>query len=253
MEKENSRLSNEIKTLNNNNDKKEKKFQDQINKLNNKIEKKNEEIKDFGLKFKSDNNENAFYDIIVNITSIKNLNNEGWIVKYPKKEKSREYYNKAKDDSTFIVGVIGNGNKFILKKLSEIEIPKGFNVKTEGLSIRYGEEKDHKLAILDSAGQETPLLKINPKTKETKKEPNTPESNNENDNLKDLMNENKFEEYCRDKLITELFIQKFIIYKSDILIIVIGNMTLNEQQLLARIKKEPKNKQIYVVHYLQNF
>jgi hypothetical protein len=30
-------------------------------------------------------------------------------------------------------------------------------------------------------------------------------------------------------------------------------MTLNEQQLLARIKKEAKNKQIYVVHNLQNF
>ena len=103
LEKENSRLSNEIKTLNNNSDKNEKIFQNKINRLNDKIVKKNEELKDFGLKFKSDNNENAFYDIIVNITSIKNLNNEGWIVKYPKKEKSREYYNKAKDDPTIIV------------------------------------------------------------------------------------------------------------------------------------------------------
>ena len=121
------------------------------------------------------------------------------------------------------------------------------------MSIRYGEEKDHKLAILDSAGQETPLLKNNFQIKETKKVPNSNGLNNDNDNLKDIMNESKFEEYCRDKLITELFIQKFIIYKSDILIIVIGNMTLNEQQLLARIKKEAKNKSIYVVHNLQNF
>ena len=30
-------------------------------------------------------------------------------------------------------------------------------------------------------------------------------------------------------------------------------MTLNEQQLLARIKKEAKNKQIYIVHNLQNY
>ena len=242
LEKENSRLSNEIKTLNNNNDKNEEIFQNKINILNDKIEKKNEEIKDFGLKFKSDNNDNAFYDIIVNITSIKNLNNEGWIVKYPKKEKSREYYNRAKDDPTIIVGVIGNGNKgksFLLEKLSEYEIPKGFNVKTEGLSIRYGVERDHKLAIIDSGGQETPLL--------------TNELNNENDNLKDIMNENKFEEYWRDKLITELFIRKFIIYKSDILITVIGNITLHEQQLLEKIKKEVKNKQIYVVHNLKNF
>ena len=150
--------------------------------------------------------------------------------------------------------MIGNGNKgksFLLEKLSEYQIPKGFNVKTEGLSIRYGEEKDHKLAILDSAWQETPLLKINPKR--NKKRFKSKWLNNDDDNLKDLINENKFEEYCRDKLITELFIQKFIIYKSDILIIVIGIMTLNEQQLLARIKKEAKNKQIYIVHNLQNY
>jgi len=245
-------LYKEVETLNYNQDENEKKFKNQINNLNNKIE----EIKDFGLKFKSDNNEKAFYDIIVNITSIKNLNNEGWIVKYPKEEKGRDYYNIAKDDPTIKVGVIGNGNKgksFLLEKLSEYEIPKGFNVKTEGLSIRYGEEKDHKLAILDSAGQETPLLKNNFQIKETKKDSNPNGLNIENDELKDIINESKFEEYCRDKLITELFIQKFIIYKSDILIIVIGNMTLNEQQLLARIKKEAKNKQIYVVHNLQNY
>ena len=84
------------------------------------------------MEFKSDNNENAFYDIIINTTSIKKLNNEGWIVKYPKKEKGRNYYNKIKDDPTIIVGVIGNGNKgksFLLEKLSEYQIPKGFNVK----------------------------------------------------------------------------------------------------------------------------
>ena len=40
LEKDNSKLSEEIKTLNNNNDKNEKKFQFQINYLNNKIEKK---------------------------------------------------------------------------------------------------------------------------------------------------------------------------------------------------------------------
>jgi hypothetical protein len=173
LEKENSRLSNEIKTLNTNNDNNQKIFQNKINILNDKIEKKNEEIKDFGLKFEYDKSENSFYDIIINIISNENLNNEGGIVKYLTKEKNREYYIKVKDDQTIIVGVIGNANKgkSFLKKLSEIGLPKGFNL--------YGEEKNHKLTILDSAGQETPLLKINPKTKETKKDPNTPESNNE--------------------------------------------------------------------------
>ena len=40
LQKENSKLSEEIKTLNNNNDKNAKKFQFQINNSNNKIEKK---------------------------------------------------------------------------------------------------------------------------------------------------------------------------------------------------------------------
>ena len=47
-----------------------------------------------------------------------------------------------------------------MEKLSVYKIPQGFNVKTEGLSIRYGSKKDHIIAILDSAGQETPLLKM---------------------------------------------------------------------------------------------
>ena len=38
------------------------------------------------------------------------------------------------------------------------------------------------------------------------------------------------------------------------MILVIGNITLNEQKLLTRIKKEAgKDKNIFVVHNLQNF
>ena len=44
-----------------------------------------------------------------------------------------------------MIGNINKGKSFLLEKLSEYQIPKVFNVKTEGLSIRYGEEKDHKL------------------------------------------------------------------------------------------------------------
>jgi len=51
------------------------------------------------------------------------------------------------------------GKTFFLEKLSRYDIPKGFNVKTIGLSVRYGTSPEHNVAILDSAGQETPLLK----------------------------------------------------------------------------------------------
>ncbi len=211
-----------------------------------------------GLKFSNDDKD-GFYDIIVDITSIKNLNKTGWLVKYPNKEKGREFYENKKNIPTIVVGVIGNGNKgksFFLEKLSEYEIPKGFNVKTEGLSIRFGESESHNLAILDSAGQETPLLKEQNDENNDNEEIKKNNSINQTDsqkNLNEIINESEIEEYSRDKLISEFFIQKFIIYKSNILIIIVGNITLNEQQLLTRVIKEAKDKQIFVIHNLQNF
>ena len=60
-----------------------------------------------------------------------------------------------------------------------------------------------------------------------------------------------------DKLITEYFLQKFIIWKSDILILVVGNITLTEQKLLLRVTKAVEylgnQKEVYVVHNLKEF
>ena len=114
------------------------------------IEKENEKENNLRLNFLNDNY-NGSYDIIIDIKSIANLNNEGWEINYS----NREFYNSKKDYPTITIGVIGNGNKgksFFLQKLSEYNIPKGFNVKTKGLSIRYAEKEDHNLTILDSAG-----------------------------------------------------------------------------------------------------
>ena len=125
-----------------------------------------------------------------------------------------------------------------------------FNVKTECLSIIYSKTMKQNLAILDSAGQETPLLAQNIKEKEI------------GDGKKDINEDQlEFEEYSRDKLITEYYIQQFILWKSDIIILLIGSITLSEQKLYARIKSEiltiqensGKPKKLFVVHNLQNF
>ena len=67
----------------------------------------------------------------------------------------------------------------------------------------------------------------------------------------------EFEKYSRDKLLTEYFLQRFIIYKSNILILVVGNISLTEQKLLSRVKNEvrklEKAKQIYVIHNLKDY
>ena len=118
-------------------------------------------------------------------------------IKYNKEEGKQKYLNKKKE-GTIIVGVIGNGNQgksFILEKLSGYEIPKGFNVKTEGISIRYGTSKDHNVAILDSAGQETPLLKMEIKDDENliNEEPNINDNENENANANSKTEDQKEE------------------------------------------------------------
>ena len=201
-------------------------------------------------------NEKETYDIIIDINSLRNLNKIGWEIKYPKGKE--EYERKMKMD-TIVIGVIGNRNKgksFILQKLSGYEVPQGYSVVTEGLSIKYGEEEDHCIAILDSAGKETPLL--NPKLKPIiTMEENT--KTNEANEIKAKKDEENFEikkeksyEIClRDKLITETYIQKFIIDTSHILILVVGNINLNEQKLLENIKSLLKKEQyLYVIHNL---
>ena len=125
---------------------------------------------------------------------------------------------------------------------------------------------------MDSAGQEVPLLQSANNLKEKNNEEENKKQNeikiendkenikegNDKENIKEekALNETKLLEKClRDKLITEKFLEEFIIHTSDVLILVVGNITLNEQKILTRIKnslqKEKKN--IYVIHNLQNY
>ena len=184
------------------------------------------------------NDEDTKYDIVIDITSLRNLNTVGWNIKYPK---GKEEYKRKSIKDAIIVGILGNRNKgksFILQKLSGFPIAKGFSIVTEGLSIKYGEE-DHCIAILDSAGKETPLLnpkKINEdeidnrllKKKANQKNGINDGEINEDGNIKQ---EQEYEICLRDKLIAETYIQKFIVEISHILILVVGNINLNEQKL----------------------
>ena len=179
-----------------------------------------------------------FYDIIINIKSIKDIN-KGWEIKM--NERGENNYKLYKNKEIIKIGVIGNANKgksFILSKLSKINLPSGTSIRTEGLSIKYPELKDfknRKIVLLDSIGLETPILREN--------------------NV--LINKELFKEKSRENLMTELFLQNFIIYNSDILILVVDILTYSEQKLLNRIKtqiiKSKLNKSLYVIHNLKTF
>ena len=181
-----------------------------------------------------------FYDVIIHIDSIKDIN-KGWRIEF--NEKTKEKYESFKNQKIIKVGVIGNSNKgksFLLSKISKIKLPSGTSIRTEGLSIKYPELekcKDRKIVLLDSAGLETPVLNLG----------------NQNNIADDKVNE-LFREKSREKLITELFLQNYIINNSDVLIAVVGILTYSEQKLLMKIKKEIErskiNTPLFVIHNL---
>ena len=182
-----------------------------------------------------------FYDVIVHIDSIKDIN-KGWQIEM--NQNGEQNYQKYKNEKVIKIGVIGNANKgksFILSKISKMKFPSGFSIKTEGLSIKYPDTTlfyDRRIALLDSAGLETPVL--------------ISDENQNNINKNDL-----FKEKSREKLITELFLQNYIMYYSDILIIVVDSLSFSEQKLLMKIKKEMErakiNTPLYIIHNLKSF
>ena len=67
---------------------------------------------------------------------------------------------------------------------------------------------------------------------------------------------NLYQEKCRDKIITELFLQNYIVYNSDILVVV-DCLSFSEQKLLEKVKQEVKRLKrripLYIIHYLKTY
>ena len=180
-----------------------------------------------------------FYDIIVPIQSIKDIT-KGWEIKLSQRFKNN--YQNLINVEVLRIGIIGNSNKgksFFLSKLSKMDLPSGSSIKTEGLSIKYPDLKDYpnrKIVLLDSAGLETPVL-INNDLNFGRVSNDISQQNRENE---EKILSDYFKTKSREKIVTELFLQDYIIYNSDILIIVVGILTYSEQKTLNKIKSKLK-------------
>ena len=188
-----------------------------------------------------------FYDLVIKIDSFRNLKKKeqgdyGWDILY---SKDFDYDTRTKEELVRI-GVVGNGNRgksFILSKLTNFKVPSGFGIKTEGISLKYPDMKTkdgNGIVIIGSAGFETPLpesfdCKLDSLSNLDAKETNT-----------------KINDLAKDRAILEVFIQKYVLEYSDIIIAVVGQLTYSEQQLLLRIKRENTKKTIFIVHNLLN-
>ena len=256
-----------------------------INEFNNKYknEIKNIGIKDtnlkatFFIKKKSQNNKIVkeiktvfnkdqlilFYDVIVNIKSLKDIN-KGWFIKI-----NNANYKKYKNEKTTIIGVIGNSNKgksFLVSKISKDYLPSGIKIKTKGLCFKYPKSSDRRIALIDTVGLEKPILKeeekdnlVNEQKIEIQKQNLSEDEREEEYERRDKKEDNEkiFYEKSKEKILTELFLQNYIFYNSNIIIIVVGILNYYEQKLLYRIKKEifknKNNKSLFIIHNLMTY
>lgn len=217
LELKNGDLNINIENIKNENNK----LKDEINKCNNKDEKIN-----------LDKDPLDFYDIIVDINSMRNIKSIGWDILMTKKGK--EIIESKVKNKSLVIGVIGNRNKgksFILQALSGENLQTGTSISTVGLSIKYS---NNKFVLLDCAGSESPLL-------------------GENVNMLDI---------SRDKLFTEAFLQNYIIRTCNILLLVIGILSFSEQKLINKITTDLKKlnnssnkrqKNLIIIHNLQTY
>ena len=190
----------------------------------------------------------GFYDIIVDIESFDDLkSSNGWKILTSDDGNDKYHHFISKDDDKSgskqlnrigVLGVSSVGKSFILKKL----IGKQGDIKaTKGISVIYPEieEKDKLFVCLDSQGSEVPIIDEKLSAEEIF-------------NLTEEERLKKVKDLSKDKKFTEIFIQDFIINKSNILILVVDQLTFSEQKLINRLKNENFDN-LFVIHNLQFF
>ena len=230
------------------------------------------------------------YDLEININSILGFL-KGWDIIY--NNDGRNKNESAKRNRLKIFSVIGNKNKgksFILAKIAQRDLPNGYSVTTKGLSISF--PKNGNLALLDSVGFESPLLEtdgeeyrlktgkkdenikfyqeldeLENKIKEYKKK-----YNKDINELRDMENEyfrkrNNFREKIEQKdsqlyeltnerRTTDFFLQRFIIENANVILLVVGKLSIDDQfflNKLTKLIKEDNNmflQKIIVIHNL---
>ena len=197
----------------------------------------------------------GFYDLIIDIESFNDLKENGW--KIEKSQDGSDKYEFFKEENTGeskeksqnskkklnrigVLGVSGVGKTFILKKLIGKNDDDNQN-KTKGISVIYPKkDSDNLFACIDSQGSEEPIIDKS-KTKE------------EVFDLNDSQRKDLIKKLSKDKKFTEIFIQDFIIRKSNILIVVVDQLTFSEQKLINRLKYNKNYDKLFVIHNTQFF
>ena len=215
-----------------------------------------------------ENNNPNPYDLEININSILGFL-KGWDIIYG--VDGEKNYKRAKNLNMKIYSVIGNKNKgktFLLSKIADKHLPNGFSVTTKGLSISFILKND--IALFDSVGFESPLLEIDSE-EYVLKSGNEEEDKKHYKELKELDEEiiqlrkkakdledikDKENEYFRkrnefrkklknkdeqlydltnERRVTDFFLQRFIIQNANVILLVVGKLSIDDQFFLNNL------------------
>lgn len=184
------------------------------------------------------------YDIVIHIDSFHSIN---WKIEYKMNEENKMKYCSKDIPSQIVVGVLGRenvGKTYLMSKLSGVNLPTGHNLQTKGLSIKYSSKENIITTCLDSAGIHAPVYYFD-----------------EAVNQKYIKGDKKFEsldlnekeskrlEMINDKKLTETFIEDFILNSANVILIVVGQLTQDDQTITERVKREYQfKKKIIIIH-----
>ena len=195
------------------------------------------------------NREATLYDAIFKCESIKTLFEEGWY--YYLTEKFEEKMKKQEEQNEFcpmcFLGETNKGKTFIINLLTDKNLESGSEYKTEGINCKFSNfeytnyeisnpDDIEKFLIFDTAGRSEPLLIEHDQKVKIK------------DNLKRIVESN-----YRDLRITEEFLKNLLINNSQIIIVVVNQLTLSEQIFLYELKNQKNFDQLFIIHNLFNF
>lgn len=143
-----------------------------------------------------------------------------------------------------MIGNYSKGKTFLLELLTRKKMPHGFNVNTQGISIVYLKDEENKqlpVIALDTKGGGNPLdLSLSFNNEDTAHSISEMESDSLTEKL-------------RDHGATEDLLQNFILEEASIIIVVVADLTFDDQKLVNKIKSKFKahsTKKIIVVHNL---
>lgn len=186
--------------------------------------------------------------MILNFDSFEQLKLDGWTANFS--FEGLEKYNRSIEDENIIIGVVGmknRGKSYLLKRIMKSENYQpnsGFLVTTHGISCGFpileNKENDNgyqAFVTLDTAGRENPLL--------------------QNAFYKD----HDIKTVIQDQKVCEILLSDFIIKESNVLILVVEQLSFAEQEMiltlinrlrLKEIGNDIEKRQLIIIHNLMN-